>query len=178
MFDKQYRFKGKHALWVDLLTAVFDEKSKARLFERNIDVYVNAPLVGFLYGRRADSDDTVNSETNQVYNQNVMADRVINSHAELLFNFQLIMLLDINYEPDAEKRINKALRNPGNCPEDEKYFDSYVRGGVEVLYEKLIKNSKDPGDYVTHLYEFIDEFNDRFNREISTEQILKLCMNK
>lgn len=29
MFDKQYRFKGKHALRVDQLTGVFDELSKA-----------------------------------------------------------------------------------------------------------------------------------------------------
>ena len=77
MFDKQYRFRGIHAVRVDALTSVFDDTSKAKLFERNVDVYTNAPLVGFLYGRRADVDDTKNPETNQVYNQNVMGDRVI-----------------------------------------------------------------------------------------------------
>ena len=38
-------------LRVDELTSVFDSKKKAKLFERNVDVYANAPLVGFLYGR-------------------------------------------------------------------------------------------------------------------------------
>lgn len=47
MFDKQYRFKGRHALRVDQLTGVFDELSKAKLIERNVDVYTNAPLIGF-----------------------------------------------------------------------------------------------------------------------------------
>lgn len=107
MFDKQYRFRGIHAVRVDALTSVFDDTSKAKLFERNVDVYTNAPLVGFLYGRRADVDDTKNPETNQVYNQNVMGDRVIYSQEELMFNFRLIMLLDKAYEPDEEKRINK-----------------------------------------------------------------------
>ena len=51
MFDKQYRFKGRHALRVDQLTGVFDELSKAKLIDRNVDVYANAPLIGFLYGR-------------------------------------------------------------------------------------------------------------------------------
>ena len=44
-----------------------------------------------------DLDDTRNPETNQVYNQNVMGDRVIYSQEELLFNFRL-MLLDEAYE--------------------------------------------------------------------------------
>ena len=83
MFDKQYRFKGRHALRVDQLTGVFDELSKAKLIDRNVDVYANAPLIGFLYGRTADLDDTKNSETGQVYNQNVMGDRVIYSGDEL-----------------------------------------------------------------------------------------------
>lgn len=47
MFDKQYRFKGRHALRVDKLTEVFDELSKAKLIDRNVDVYANAPLIGF-----------------------------------------------------------------------------------------------------------------------------------
>ena len=64
MFDKQYRFKGRHALRVDQLTSAFDGESKAQLFGRNVDVYTNAPLVGFLYGRTAEQDDTKNPETN------------------------------------------------------------------------------------------------------------------
>ena len=178
MFDKQYRFKGRHALRVDQLTGVFDEISKARMIERNVDVYTNAPLIGFLYGRTADLDDTKNPETGQVYNQNVMGDRVIYSSEELQFNFRLIMILDANYEPDAEKRIDKAFGHMGEDPADEERFDSYVRGGVDVLYEKLIEGASDPSSYVKRLYEFIVEFYDRFNGEVNTDDILKLCIKK
>lgn len=178
MFDKQYRFRGRHALRVDALTSVFDNESKAKLFERNVDVYANAPLVGFLYGRMADPDDQKNPETNQVYNQNVMGDRVIYSQEELLFNFRLIMLLDTNYEPDDEQRINKAFRHMGEDPYDEERFDSYVRGGVDVLYEKLIEGVTDPGEYVKRLFDFVDEFQEKFNEEISKDDILSLCSKK
>ena len=171
MFDKQYRFKGRHALRVDQLTGVFDELSKAKLIDRNVDVYANAPLIGFLYGRTADLDDTKNSETGQVYNQNVMGDRVIYSGDELQYNFWLIMLLDANYEPDEEKRIDKAFRHYGQDPAD-------VRGGIDVLYEKLVEGENTPEAFANRLYEFIDEFNDRFNSEISTDDILQLCVNK
>lgn len=176
MFDKQYRFKGRHALRVDQLTGVFDELSKAKLIDRNVDVYANAPLIGFLYGRTAELDDTKNLETGQVYNQNVMGDRVIYSSEELQYNFWLIMLLDSNYEPDEEKRIDKAFRHYGQNPDDEERFDSYVRGGIDVLYEKLVEGEKTPEAFVNRLYEFVNEFNDRFNSGISSDDILGLCM--
>ena len=111
MFDKQYRFKGRHALRVDKLSSAFDTESKAKLFDRNVDIYANAPLVGFLFGRLAELDDEKNPETGQVYNQNVMGDRVIYSQEELLFNFRLIMLLDSSYEPDKDKRIDNDIDN-------------------------------------------------------------------
>ena len=176
MFDKQYRFKGRHALRVDLLTAAFDIVSKAKFFERNVDVYTNAPLVGFLYGRLAEPDEEKNPETGQVYNQNVMGDRVIYSQEELMFNFRLIMLLDAGYEPDKDTRINKAFRHMGEDPADEELFDSYVRGGVDVLYEKLIEGAESPNDYMTRLYEFLEEFGERFNSSVSSDDILALCI--
>lgn len=175
MFDKQYRFRGRHAVRVDKLTGVFDTNSKAKLFERNVDVYANAPLIGFLCGRTADIDDEKNPETNQVYNQNVMGDRVIYSQEELTFNFRIIMLLDKEYEPDEEKRIDKAFRHMGENPDDEARFDSYVRGGVDVLYEKLIEGASSPDDYVSRLYDFVEEFQERFNEDIASDEILKLC---
>lgn len=175
MFDKQYRFRGRHALRVDALTSIFDNVSKAKIFERNVDVYTNAPLVGFLYGRKSDLDDTKNPETNQIYNQNVMGDRVIYSQEELLFNFRLIMLLDEEYEPDEDKRIDKAFRHTGDIPADEERFDSYVRGGIDVLYEKLIESANSPDEYVLRLYDFVEEFYDRFNSTITSDSILELC---
>lgn len=175
MFDKQYRFRGRHAVRVDKLTGVFDSDSKAKLFDRNVDVYTNAPLVGFLYGRRAEIDNEKNPETNQVYNQNVMGDRVIYSQEELTFNFRLIMLLDKDYEPDEDKRIDKAFLHMGDDPADEERFNSYVRGGVDVLYEKLIEGASSLDDFISRLYDFIEEFHERFHEETNVEEILKMC---
>ena len=175
MFNKQYRFRGRHALRVDALTSVFEGNSKAKLFDRNVDVYAKAPLVGFLYGRTAEPDDTRNPETNEVYNQNVMGDRVIYSQEELMFNFRMIMLLDKAYEPNDDARIDKAFRHMGENPADEARFDSYVRGGVDVLYEKLIQGATSPDQYVEKLCDFVEEFQEKFNDEISNEDILKLC---
>lgn len=174
MFDKQYRFRGKHAQRVDQLTAVFDSESKAKLFDRNVDIYINAPLVGFLYQRMADEDLTKNPENNQVYDQNVFFERVFQSQDVLTFNFRLIMLLDKEYEPDDEARIDKAFRHMGENTDDEARFDCYVRGGVDVLYEKLIEGSTSPSEYVNKLHEFIEEFHERFNEKITQDDFSKL----
>ena len=54
-------------------------------------------------------------------------------------------------------------------------FDSYVLGGVEVLYEKLVDGLTDPAEYINRMYDFAEEFNERFNEGITSKDILDLC---
>ncbi len=169
MFDKQYRFTGSHAEKVNALTAIFDEDSKAKLFERNLDVYINAPLIGFLFRRKA-----VKDTKGDISPQNIFPEQMINASDKLKFILRLILLLDSEHEPDEEKRLDKAFRHLGQ-DEDLDLFDQYVLGGVDVLYEKLIDGAGDTSEYIARLYDFLEEFNDRYNSEASREDILALC---
>lgn len=169
MFDKQYRFTGSHAEKVNALTAIFDEASKARLFERNLDVYINAPLIGFLYKRKG-----VKDSNSDISPQNIFPEQMINASDKLKYNLRLIVLLDEGNEPDQAKRMDKAFRHFGQ-ENDLALFDQYVLGGVDVLYEKLIEGEGEPSDYVNRLYDFLEEFNDRFNSTVSRTGILALC---
>lgn len=171
MFDKQYRFFGSHAEKVNALTSIFDEASKAKLFERNLDVYINAPLIGFLYKRKATRDRTDNG----IAPQNIFPEQMTNASDRSKYNLRLILLLDTEYEPDAEKRLDRAFRHLGQDDADLDLFDAYVLGGVEVLYEKLIAGGTDPSDYMGRMFDFLEEFHERFNEEISNEDILTLC---
>ena len=178
MFDKQYRFRGKHAAFVSDLTQQFDAESKAQLFRRNLDVLINAPLIGFLYGRKAEPDSTKNPNTDKPYEESVFDQQVINNQETLMFNFKLIMLLDEEYEPDEETRINKAFRHVGEDANDIERFDEYVRGGVEVLHEKLIEGVSESVEYINRLYDYLEEFDERFNEGITPDVLLKLCSNQ
>ena len=173
MFDKQYRFTGTHAKMVDELTAIFDEDSKAKLFDHNYDVYINAPLVGFLYQRKG----TKNTEGDTA-DQNIFPEQMINNSDSLKYIFRLILILDEKYEPNLDERLNKAFRNLGKDQSDLDLFDEYVLGGVEIFYEKLIKDVHTNEEYINRLYDFLEEFNDRFNSEASNEDILLLCNNE
>ena len=170
MFDKQYRFTGSHAEKVNALTAIFDEDSKAKLFDRNLDVYINAPIIGFLYRRKGQKDTN-----GDISPQNIFPEQMINASDKLKYIFRLILLLDKGYEPNEEERLNKAFRRFGQSEDDLALFDQYVLGGVEVLYEKLIEGAGEPSEYINRLYDFMDEFNDRFNSDVSREDILELC---
>ena len=101
---------------------------------------------------------------------------MLNASDELKYIFRMILLLDKNYEPDLDKRLDKAFRHFGSDPADMELFDDYVRGGVEVLHEKLIQGAAGEADvYTGKLYDFVEEFNDRFNSEVTPETILNLC---
>lgn len=169
MFDKDYIFKGKHADMVKDLTKEFDV-NKNKLFQRNLDVYILAPIIGFLYQRKADLDtNSDNKSTTKVFTSQIFP-----AQDDLNFNFQLIMLLDKNNEPDVEKRIEKAFRG-NNSEDDEALYESYVRGGVEVLYEKLMADVNAPDEYISKLYDFLEEFDERYNQTIYMEQVLERC---
>lgn len=169
MFDKEYSFKGAHAEKVIKLTSPFSTESKAGLFQRNLDVYLLAPIVGFLYGRKAEPQTGIDRVINPA--------QLIYEKTNLVFNYRLIMLLDEKNEPNAEERINKAFRyfNTEKAVDDEALYEAYVRGGVDVLYEKLIEPANSPDDYIKNLYDFLEEFDERYNQAVSTDTIIDLC---
>ena len=169
MFDKEYSFRGKHCDYVIKLTAEYDAK-KHKLFSTNYDVYAIAPIIGFLYDRKAELDKSGDSTK-------IFPDKLMKEQQNLLFNYRLIMILDKNHESDFNERLNKAFRYYGSekAAPDEELYESYVRGGVEVLYEKLIANTTSEEDYLTNLYDFLEEFDERYNQSVSTDSIIDLC---
>jgi len=165
MFNREYSFRGSHAEKVIQLTAVFDDKGN-KLFARNLDVYLLAPIVGLLYGRKSDLDSA--TETTKIFLEAMSKETLT-----LWFNYRLIMLLDHKNEPDIDKRIEKAFRDydTDKAKYDEELYESYVRGGVDLLHEKLIQPSL---DYVKNLYIFMEEFENKYGQ--NADEILNLVL--
>lgn len=161
MFNEQYIFSGRHALYVDALVKGTNATS-SKIFQRNVDVLLVAPVLGFINGRLAEKH-TQKDNNGKNIETSVFAERVIGSQAELMYIYQLIMLLDKKYEPDKEKRIEKAFRHPGSDPKDYERFQSYVRGGVEVLYERIIEDCKLDEDVIQNLYDLVENIEDFCN---------------
>ncbi len=177
MFERDYTFKGKHANIVTRLTAEIDSETKFKLFERNIDVLIIAPIVGYLYGKMSKRDD----ESPAIDNiKKINFDQLNRELKTLNFNYELIMLLYDKEKLSIENRLDNAFRFSNNSIEKEecnRIYEQYILGGLEILDEKLLKSATTVDDYINNIYNFICEYNDRYNKLISDEDILNLCMN-
>lgn len=159
-FNKEYLFKGKHAKYVKELKEV--------LFERNVDVLILAPIVGLAYNRKSSVDTTsefANSETTKVFSEVMIKEQNKN-----LFNFRLCVLSAT--ELNEEDKKNVAFKYYTGDSEDHKdlfmkaynIYNSYVLGGVEVLYEDMLQGNKSyngkPDDikYQTDMIKNVAEF--------------------
>lgn len=160
MFNSDYAFTGSHAQKVMDLTAELGN-TKNKLFSRNVDVYLIAPIVGFLYDASA-------AQERGVTQTNILLGALMPAKRDLELNYQTIMLLDEVHTPNAEARIDKAFRTaPGSrAPGDVLRYEDYVRGGVDTLHKKLVEPSTTLDDYWKNLYKFLEEFNDRHNQSI------------
>lgn len=174
MFDSQIRVTGRHAQYLVELTAVFDEKSNAKLFETYMDVYVTAAIVGLLHHRRADKDNSGDFEGHK----NIFAEQVLRIKDDLEFAMQMMLLTDVEYEPDEEKRIDKAFRYFGKDENDLKRFESYVYGGIDILHERLVEGGGDPIEYIVRMQEFVEDIDSQFNEGITPDTIMSLATIK
>lgn len=168
LFQGQYRFFGTHSDRVKKLTAEFDT-SKHKLFSTVHEVFQLAPVVGFLYKRKAGLNKDTPGDIS-------IFDAEMSRHKDIFeFNYQLIMLLDADNASDFDLRVDKAFKLYGTeqAKADEELYEAYARGGVDILYEKLIETSTSPDDYIKNLYEFMEDFESRYGQNANA--ILDLC---
>ena len=154
IFNQPYFFRGAHAEKLIALMSQFGDSASIKMFQRNVDVFMVAPIIGFIYGRKAELN-------NGQLDRTINFAQMVSCKNDILFNYRLVMLLDKEYEPDSSKRLDKAFRYfcTPKAEQDEKRYEEYMRGGIEILYEKLIQ----PGNnYSKNLIDFLEEFNDRY----------------
>ena len=175
MYEKSIQIQGKHADYMNALTAKLARIKTKGIFERNIDVYISAPLIGFLYKRNAKVDSSSDTKAN------IFAEQINREMEQLQYNYRLIML--VNKENTTfDERQSRAFRYDNNeekRKEGDDIFESYVRGGIEVLYEKIIKNGNTTEEYIFNLFEFLQEFNDRYYEDgsLTDHDIINICRN-
>ncbi|MHB8170946.1 MAG: hypothetical protein ACYDG6_05330 [Thermincolia bacterium] len=165
MFEHDYTLVGKHATYTKFL------KDEADVFDRYIDVYMNGAILGFLFGRKS-TRDTGSSDRARVY-----ADAFATERMRCDFIYRLIMLLDETTGYAMEDRVDRAFRDDATGDESEKniknmeLFNSYVLGGIEVLYERFAENCTTKDDYINRIYEVVTNFKDEIEGIPYSEKI-------
>ena len=156
-FRREKTLYGKHAKYVKEL------KDKG-IFGRYIDVYKAASIVGFLYNKKEEEDKVKNS-FGTLDEAKIFTEQVVKETKYLKINFQIIILLDKEYEKDDDKRMEKAFRNLADNEKDIDLFESYTRGGIEILYDKCISTSNQKDDFMANIIEFLEEIKDKYSKE-------------
>lgn len=156
MFTGDIYIRGKYATYLKYLsqkTEKNDRKEKvAGVFERMIDVYMTAAIVGVNFGLRRDDENT-GSDTAKLF-----ADVVNREQDNLISIFRIVMLVDNSTGLSADEKIRRAFKTP-DTPENMKLFNAYVRGGIEWLYEQFTSGATTKEEYLAKIYEIVEAFN-------------------
>jgi hypothetical protein len=171
IFDKNISIVGKHSYYLDLL-------KESGLFKRHLDVYINAVIVGFQYNRISQEDNK--SEHFKDARTQIHTEQLVKETTTLEFIYRLIMLLDKKETISIEDRISRAFREDAIEEISDKHqenmhlFKSYVLGGLEILYEKILEKGTTDQDYMKNAYEFIKEQHLSFTSVNADDVINKL----
>lgn len=182
MFENDYTITGKHATYLKFLAAKnsgnrdTDESSPtaARIFERYIDVYMNAAIWGLLYERTAEKD-TFSDDRARIY-----ADAYANERENCVFLYRMVMLLDKKTAIDPETRVDRAFRYDVQEDKKEEFaqnmelFHSYVRGGIEVMYEQFTDGCSTREDYMNKVFEILTTFKEEIAGVSYEDELAKL----
>ena len=96
MFDKDISIKGKHATFMRKLK---DEK----IFNRIIDVYLIAPLIGYSYDKKAFEDKSSHDSIK------IFAEVILKEQDKLFDVFNLICLCEDSFNLSNDEKIKKFL---------------------------------------------------------------------
>ncbi|CAG9607745.1 hypothetical protein [Pseudoneobacillus rhizosphaerae] len=154
MFETDLSLVGKHATYTKFLV------NDAKIFKRYIDVFMNGAIFGFLYGRKSEKDKDSTDRAN------ILAGAFITEKMRCDFIYRLIMLLDDSPGITNENKIDRAFRDDSKGEKSENHianmnlFNSYVLGGIEVLFEKFTEDCTTKEDYINKIYEVVSNFKD------------------
>lgn len=162
MFDRDYQIRGMHATYWKTLCKTPTDKvgvnpgGQFKIFERYVDAYMVAPLLGCLYGKKGskdlpDSDDDAG----------MLAAVLIANQQRLTYIYRIIMLTDKSTGLSEDERIDRAFRDDTNdeaVKNNMQLFNDYFLGGLELLYDAFVLNCTTDDDYINKIYEYVSAF--------------------
>lgn len=187
LFGHDVELYGKHAGYLKFFVKNKNKnnnennnETNAEFFERYIDVYMCAAVFGLLYGRKAKECTSSKSDDRA----RIYADAFVTEHDNCMFLYRLVMLLDETTDLTHEERLDRAFRDDTDdkkkdkCKKNMELFHEYVRGGIEVMYEKFIDGRHTKQELLDRSFELLREFaGDVDNKECKSEQILEDSMD-
>ncbi|MBQ3444572.1 MAG: hypothetical protein IJG33_15170 [Selenomonadaceae bacterium] len=180
LFEMDYTINGTHATRLKFLAKKNardvdepDNPQAAKIFERYIDVYMNAAVWGIYYRRKAKTEKSKDTAA-------IRADAFIRERETCIFLYRLVMLLDDSENLTQTERIDRAFRYdtlPDKADELKKnleLFHDYVRGGIDLIYEKFTDGCMTREDYLERTFNIMTEFKSELDGIDYSAELAKL----
>lgn len=170
LFENDLTITGKHATYLKFLV------NDAKIFKDYIDVYMNAAVLGFIYGKHEERDSD-SSDRARIY-----ADAFVSHRNDCIFIYRLIILLE-DRDMSIDERLDCAFRLDANPDKEAELqanldvFNSYVRGGIEYMYSIFTEHCTSRDDYIRTTYEVIRDFKDSIDG-VSYEEKIKALLQQ
>lgn len=161
MFDKDMQIRGRYATYWKALTQLpgnaVETSKNFKIFENYIYVYMVAPIIGLLNGRKGEYNPSDDSKDTA----GMLAEIQIKNSAKLKYIYRLIILSDDSLGLSDEEKINMAFREDNNEESVKKGMDlytSYFFGGLEILYNEFVQSCITDDDYIRKMFDFVNDF--------------------
>lgn len=138
-------FVGKHRDYVDKLWT--QNKIQESYFKRLVDLYAIAAIVGLKINRKSaeEYDESGIKRT-------VQMKQLMENYQVLLPIMRMVLIMDNSRGLSFEEKLENAFLIPDSFEvyqQNMELFNSYARGGIEYLYEKLVLRVPDVDDDYT-----------------------------
>lgn len=166
MFEKDIIITGTHASYIK------EMKEVAGLFARNLDIYMLAPIMGFLNNRKGQKNNEGGEKST------IQAQQLSNVKEDCELIYRLIILLDGD-DIDKDERLNRAFRYDSDVERKKEFenameiYNEYVLGGIEYMYETFVAGCVEVDDYTTKIFEAASDFQDEINELDYSEEVKK-----
>lgn len=185
MFDRNIDFYGLQADYLKDLCELRgnvpdkDAHNNFKIFHSYVDAYILCPLIGYKYRRRIPMGSQTDGSAGILYEQ------IGKRKDELKFVYQILMLIDEDSEPDAEKRIYRAFKlseiseeDTERISENMKIFNEYFLGGVDVLHEQFVDQCTDDDSYLSRIFHYAQKFSLEQDSDAMRLRIDKILNNE
>ena len=166
MFEKDIIITGTHASYIK------EMKEVAGLFARNLDIYMLAPIMGFLNNRKGQKNNEGGEKST------IQAQQLSNVKEDCELIYRLIILLDGD-DIDKDERLNRAFRYDSDVERKKEFenameiYNEYVLGGIEYMHETFVAGCVEVDDYTTKIFEAASDFQDEINELDYSEEVKK-----
>jgi len=174
LFDRQIIIKGKHAIYMDKLAK---RNEPERVFNRLVDVYMLAPIVGYIYGKEEEEDNEIKEK------RTIFTDVLNTERKNLKFIYQTLTLLIDSENISSEERMERAFKDQYYQEENNRHnenqdrFNRFLLGGITYLHDRIIKDSLSYHEQLDRYHDFVKDFQlniieDSLNIELNLDEII------